>query len=155
MQDLHSFGVFKPVGHVVIAFPDAQRVDEALRALTEAGLPEDALFRFTDLEMLSSMDQDLARAGFGAKSGQEYNLAKANRDLAAQGHHFVIVRAGDRDAERRIAEVAGRCGATRAQAYGRFLIEELIEPPGGLSQVAESADRGLDAQTPDGEERPR
>lgn len=153
--DQHSFGVFKPVGHVVIAFPDAAGAAAAAEDFARDGRTGDELRRIDDREMLQAMQGDLERAGGAAKTGQEYNLAKANRDLAAQGHHFLVVRAEGGAAERHAAEVARRHGATRAQAYGRFIIEELIEPPGGLSQVAESPDRGLDAQTPDGLERPR
>jgi hypothetical protein len=59
---------------------------------------------------------------------------------------------GNDDQATRVARAAEACGAERAQHYGHFIIEELIERPGGISQVAESPDRGLDAQTPSGKE---
>jgi hypothetical protein len=57
----------------------------------------------------------------------------------------------DADAAR-VAEAARRAGAERAQSYGRFIIEELIERPDALPQVGESPERGLDSQTPSGTE---
>ena len=72
--------------------------------------------------------------------------------LAEKGYHWLLVYAADDEQAARIAAVARDCGAERAQHYGRFIIEELIDRPGGLAQVAESPDRGLDAQTPSGRE---
>ena len=63
-----------------------------------------------------------------------------------------MVRAEDDDQARAIAAAAESCGAERAQHYGRFIIEELIDRDNGLNQVGESPDRGLDAQTPSGRE---
>lgn len=78
---------------------------------------------------------DIEHAGMLASIGQELDLMKANLDLAEQGHSF------------QVADIARRFNATRAQKYGRFLIEELIEVGSGETQVFESADRGLDSQT--------
>jgi hypothetical protein len=52
-----------------------------------------------------------------------------------------------------VAEIARRFHAERAQRYGQFIIEELIEPSGDEQQTFESPDRGLDAQTRSGEEK--
>lgn len=151
-DDLHSFGVFKPVGHVVISFPDAAGADAAREALARAGLAQGEVARFTDREMLQRIDEDLAHASPLAGVGQELNLVRAHRELAARGYHWLVVHAPDDALARRVAETVRPHGAERAQAYGRFVIEELIERPGGLPQVAESPDRGLDAQTPSGDE---
>jgi GDP-D-mannose dehydratase len=56
------------------------------------------------------------------------------------------------DAPAVLAEAARRHGAVRAQRYGTFIIEELIEVGEGLTQVSESPDRGLDPQTLSGHE---
>lgn len=146
----HSFGVFKPVGHVVISFPQAGQADEAVLRLQRLGAG--AVTRYSDREMLRQIDADVARASPLAAVGQEMNLVLAHRELAARGYHWLVVAAGSDAQARQIAEAARACGAERAQHYGHFIIEELIERPGGLAQVAESPDRGLDAQTPSGRE---
>ncbi len=46
-------------------------------------------------------------------------------------------------------------GAERAQLYGHFIIEELINHAGASAQVAESPDRKLDSGTPSGREEER
>jgi hypothetical protein len=147
-----SFGVFKPVGHVVISFPSEADADRAADALAELGLPPGSVRHYSDREMLHQIDQDIAGASPLASVGQEMNLVLAHRVLAEKGYHWLLVYAGDDELAARIADIAKRCGAERAQHYGRFIIEELIERPGGLAQVAESPDRGLDAQTPSGKE---
>ena len=57
-----SFGVFKPVGHVVISLPTAAAADRAVQALAELGLVDGAVHRYDDREMLRQIDQDIANA---------------------------------------------------------------------------------------------
>lgn len=148
----HSFGVYKPVGHVVISLPDAEAADRAARALARLGVAGDALRRYTDREMLRQIDADIAGASPLATVGQEMNLILAHRVLAEHGYHWLVVRVGSDAQAAQVARVAQAEGAERAQHYGHFIIEELIERPTGEPQVAESPDRGLDAQTPSGKE---
>lgn len=150
-----SFGVFKPVGHVVISFPSAGQAADAAQALDELGLPAGAVHAYSDREMLSQIERDIAQASPIAAIGQEMNLVLAHRALAEQGYHWLVVQAADDDQARRIADTARASGAERAQHYGHFIIEELIEPANDIAQVAESPDRGLDAQTPSGKEAER
>lgn len=148
-----SFGVFKPVGHLVISLPDARAAAAAAQAMRDAGLDGGAIRHYSDREMLEQIDADIARASPLAAVGQELNLVRAHRALAAQGYHFLVVHVpdeGTRLSAQHLADLAREQGALRAQRYGRFIIEELIERPGQLPQVGESPDRGLDAQTPSG-----
>jgi hypothetical protein len=145
-----SFGVFKPVGHIVISFPTREAATAATAALAAAGLGLDDLYPYTDQEMLQHADSDLAHSSPIASLGQELNLVRAHRVLAQQGYHFLVVRVPDDLSAQAIAEIARAHGALRAQLYGHFIIEELIQNPDALSQVAESPDRGLDAQTSTG-----
>jgi len=150
-----SFGVFKPVGHVVISFPTAEQAAGARQALGALGLAADAISPYTDTQMLAQIDDDLANASPLASIGQELNLVKAHRALAERGYHWLVVRASDDDEALRVADCVRPFGAERAQHYGHFIIVELIEHATDLHQVAESPDRGLDAQTPSGTEGER
>ena len=151
----HSFGVFKPVGHVVISFPTAAQADAAVMALQQTGLAPGAVRRYSDREMVRQIDHDRAHASVFASIGQELNLVMAHRALAERGYHWLVVHAPDDAQARLVADTARACGAERAQAYGHFIIEELIERASDEPQVAESPDRGLDAQTPSGREDER
>lgn len=150
-----SFGVFKPVDHVVISLPDADAADRAAQAMARMNLQDGAVRRYTDAEMLRQIEADVANASPVAAIGQEMNLVLAHKALAERGYHWLVVRAADDEQARAIARAAQAEGAERAQHYGHFIIEELIEPAGDIPQVAESPDRGLDAQTPSGKEGER
>jgi len=150
-----SFGVFKPVGHVVISFPSETQADDARQAIAEQGISGEAVTAYTAGEMLAQIDADLAHASPLANLGQEINLIKAHRALAERGYHWLVVRVKNDEIGRRVADTAKAHGAERAQLYGRFIIEELIEHASDTPQVAESPDRGLDPQTPSGQEAER
>lgn len=143
--DLTSFGVFKPVGHVVLSFPSADDAAHARQALGEVDLAPDAIQAVTDDQMLAQVEAELARASPVAAIGVDLNLRRYHGELARRGFHFLVVKADNDEQASRIARIAQRCNAERAQHYGHFIIEELINPDPGRNQVAESPDRGLDA----------
>ena len=150
-----SHGVFKPVGHVVISFPSAQDQRAAAQALNTAGVPSNDVTPYSADEMTQQVKTDLERATALASMGQELNLVKAQGELAALGCHFLVVQVADDESARRVADTVRPFNAERAQHYGNFVIEELIEHSDDEPQVAESPDRGLDAQTPSGLEAER
>ena len=145
-----SFGAFKPVNHVVIALPSATDLDAAAHELEHAGIGD--IVHYTPEDMIRQADEELGKASSVAAIGQELNLVRAHRELALKGHGFLVVPAGDDAQLGRIKEIALRHHAARAQRYGRFIIEELLEVGEGLTQVGESPARGLDAQTISGTE---
>ena len=150
-----SHGVFKPVGHVVVSFPSAQDQRDAMSALAALELGSDAVTAYSADEMKEQVATDLDRATALASIGQELNLVKAQGELAALGYHFLVVRVDGDESARRVADTVRPFNAERAQHYGNFVIEELIEHIDDEPQVAESPDRGLDAQTPSGQEGER
>jgi len=141
-----SFGVFKPVGHVLMSFATAADADAAVSALSKAGLGESHISRYSPSEMQDQAEIDIGRAGAMASMGQDLNLVKAHLALARQGQSFVVVPADDAEQVQLVTEVALRANATRAQHYGTLLIEELVPPGTSAQQTAESPDRGLDLQ---------
>lgn len=150
-----SFGVFKPVGHVVISFPGAEQADQARIALEGLGIASDTIHRYTDREMLVQIERDIQTASPLASIGQEMNLVLAHKALAEEGYHWLIVKTPEDELARRVAACVQPLGAERAQLYGRFIIEELISHADDLPQVAESPDRQLDAGTVSGREDER
>jgi len=152
---LHAYGVFKPVGHLVVSFPSGEQADQGHATLTALGISQNHIRQYSDREMLSQANTDIEHASPLAAVGQELNLIKSHRALAELGYHWLVVHV-DNDAQARtMADALKDAGAERAQLYGRFVIEELISHPGDLPQVSESPDRGLDAQTPSGLEEER
>lgn len=150
-----SFGVFKPVGHVVVSFAAATDLDAVCAALAQQAFADDAVQRLTAAQMVEQADGDIARASPMAAVGQELNLVKAQRELALQGHGFLVVRVRNDNEAERVAAVARRFDASRAQHYGHWVIEELIAVGTTERQISESPDRGLDAHTESGHEGAR
>lgn len=147
-----SYGVFKPVGHVIASFDNEMDARAARQALQDAGFGGSDVVYYSPAQMKQQADTDIAGAGVLASIGQELNLVKAHRELAEQGSSFLVINAPADDATEQVAAIVTANKATRAQKYGRLIIEELIEPGSGEKQVAESPDRGIDAQTVSGME---
>lgn len=139
-----SFGVFKPVGHTVIAFGDFAALELAAVALIKQGVEAASLFRYTAGEMAAQVESDLLTASAFSAVGQELNLVKAHRALAQEGCSFLVVYAPDGAHTKIVDAVIRTHHARAAQRYGRLMIEELVKTEEGETQVFESPDRGLD-----------
>ncbi len=151
-----TFGVFAPVDHVVISFPTAQDMEGAAGALEKQGFGASGdVRRYTPEQMRAQVDIDLKNASPLAALGQEINLVRAHGELADHGYSFLVVHAPKKEQAEQVADIARRFHAERAQYYGHFIIEELIENAQDESQVFESPDRGIDAQTDTGLEKDR
>lgn len=147
-----AFGVFKPIGHVVAAFPAGTPLDAVEAALAAAGIVGQDVQRLSPEQMKVQADTDIAQASPLASIGQELNLVKAQRELALLGHSFLVIKTDDDEQVDSVEGIARSFSASRAQHYGRWLVTELVEVGATDQQVNESPDRGLDAQTPSGTE---
>jgi len=150
----HAFGVFKPVGHVVLAFGPAAPIEGAIDALHEAGFAPADVMHYTPAQMVAQVDDDIAHASPLSSLGQELNLVKAHRALAERGYSFLVVRAPSDALTAQVVRIARAHQAERAQKYGTFMIEELLEQA-DEHQVFESPARGLDTPKPPARERRR
>ena len=144
-----SFGVFKPVGHTVIAFRHADDLQTALARLQALGFADAALTHYTPPQMVAQVNAQQRAASPLASLGQELNLIQAHRAMAEAGCSFLVVHAPNDAQAAQVAAVARTGQALAAQRYGRFLIEELIDTPPGQTQVSESPERGLDLPVAD------
>jgi hypothetical protein len=140
-----AYGVLKPVGHVIISFPTAADMRNALSALRDDGYAGDQVVVYSSRQMKEQADKNITEAGILSTVGQELNLVKALRDLAERGFSFLVVRAPKDEQTRQVAQIAQRFNAQRAQKFGHLIIEELIAVGTGERQVAESPARGIDA----------
>jgi hypothetical protein len=140
-----AYGVLKPVGHVIVSFPTDADMRGAQAALRDDGFGGDDVVVYSPAQMKAQADKSIAEAGILSTVGQELNLVKALRDLAEQGYSFLVVRAPKDEQAQRVAQIAQRFHAQRAQKFGHLIIEELITVGSGEKQVAESPDRGIDA----------
>lgn len=138
-----SFGVFKPVGHVVVTFRTAANLQAAETALGEQGFAASEMVRYTPAEMIAQVDAEVAKASPLAAIGQDLNLIKAHRELAQEGCSFLVVHAPEQAHVDKVDAVAHTYKAVAAQRYGRLVTEELIDDNAD-NQTFESTDTGLD-----------
>ena len=109
MNEAHrsaSFGVFKPVGHVVAAFPTEADSRFATSTLIAAGFGTADITVYTPAAMLKQVEKDLANASSLPAIGQELSLVKAHGELARRGSYFLVVRARTQESTDTIADIA-------------------------------------------------
>lgn len=141
-SDLQAYGVFKPVGHIVVSFPNAALAEQGYSALQEMGIAPEDIRPYTDREMLEQAEADIERAAPLASLGVELTKIKAHRELAQRGYHWLVVHIANDAQARKAADTLQAVGAQSAQLYGRFIIEELItygkqpqQSPGGPLEI--------------------
>lgn len=132
-----SFGVFKPVGHIVMAFRTTDALQSASDALHGLGFTQAALLRYTSQEMVEQVDAELLNVSPLASFGHELKLIKTYRALATEGCTFLVVHAPEDEQVAHVTAVANTMRAVTAQRYGSLIIEEMIEqPPPGAAVPA-------------------
>lgn len=121
-----SFGAFKPVGHVVIAFPDDTAAQQAARDLRNLGFgPEDILF-YTGEEEGREMRELLEGVSGTAEFGHEIVLMRRYSEMAREGCGWLIVFAPEDEQALRVGEVARRHEARLAERYHRLVVEDML-----------------------------
>lgn len=120
-----TFGVFKPVGHTVMALRSAADAEAAIAALAAQGLTE--VVTYSPHEMAKLARSERLAASPLAAFGYELELLDTHLELAESGCSFVVVHAPEDAQVARVAEVARASKAASAQQYGRFVIEDLLD----------------------------
>lgn len=121
-----SFGVFKPVGHVMMGLPTQTQADALAGALHESGWAGDAVQHFAPSEGVAELEAMVDNAGSMAGFGYEITLLRRYLDLARLGYRWLLVRVDDLDHASAAAEMARQCGATLAVYYRALTVEELL-----------------------------
>ena len=122
-------GVFYPTGHVFALFPDEDCVRQAAAALQKAEVTGDTCYAAPEV-ILQEIVQPLGPADTPLPSvGAESDIVRRMADLAATGHHGLLLRMGDKDDPARVAHALAAEGAVAAFYYRTFVIEDLITPP--------------------------
>lgn len=133
-----TFGVFKPVGHTLIAFHTRDELEAAQTKLLTLGFGSSSMVHYTASEMRAQVDAELLTANPLANFGYELDLIRAHGELAKQGCSFLVVDAPTDALADQVAELVHSIQPATAQHYGRFLIQDLTEkPPGRMGEQGE------------------
>lgn len=121
-----DFGIFYPIGYLVVAFPtreDAQRVQQDL--MTGGYDPADCVL-FTCAEVADAARRNLdANTGWLARLGKSDDAVQRHLDAAEQGAAFLLIHAPGETDVTRAMNVIRRGRFEFAHKYHRFAIEDL------------------------------
>jgi hypothetical protein len=124
-----SFGAYKPVGYIVIAFDSDDAAHAGAQALREVGVPDGDIEQVSAAEQAARMGERVGDASGVAEFGHEIVLTRRYLEMAEQGCGWLEVRArNDEDAER-IRDTVERSGARLAERYHSLAVEDLIGTP--------------------------
>lgn len=121
-----SFGVFKPVGYLMVGVPTQAQVDALQAALLAAGWPLGELQHFTPRESVPELAAMVDNAGAMAGFGYEITLLRRYLALAEQGYRWLLVKVSDSEHAASATETARAHGAVLAVYYRRFTVEDMI-----------------------------
>lgn len=140
-----TLGVFKPVGHTLIAFYTEDEQKSAVVALTALGFLASSVVHYSAIEMAAQIKQELLTVSPLATFGFELDLMHIHADLAQKGCSFLVVHAPTDVLAAQVAELVRSIKPASAQHYGRFMIEDLTEKaPGRMGAQACDFVEGLE-----------
>ena len=122
-----TFGVFKPVGHTLMAFSTEKALQSAKVTLGDKGFGPTRLVEYTPQEMLTQVEAELHTASPLANFGYELDLVRLHKAFAEDGCSFLVVETGDDASAALVADLVPDLEPVTAQRYGRFMIEDLTE----------------------------
>lgn len=121
-------GTFYPTGYVFALFPGEEPSRDAAQALADQGFIDiahaapDAIHQHV-VRTLGNADAPLPSVG------AEGVIVRRIADLAAQGHHALLIRPRDDDGPESLQAALEPLGAGAAFFYRRLIIEDLIPQP--------------------------
>ena len=121
-----SFGVFKPVGYVMIGLPTQQQTDSLVSALQGADWPSGDVRQFTPRESLAELEALVDDAGALAGFGYEITLLRRYVKLTRGGQFWLLVKVSGTEQAAQASDLARERGATLAVHYRMLTVEELI-----------------------------
>jgi hypothetical protein len=120
-------GVFYPTGWTLLMFPGEQDARDAAKKLADAGVGEDDLLLVTPQDFRT---QILGAAGDDdmlPSAGTEGDTVRRFAELAAQGHHGVMLHPRHDIETERLKEILQGAPISYGQKYRRLVIEDIVE----------------------------
>ena len=121
-----SFGVFKPVGSVMVGLPAQAQADALNAALQRRGWANDEIAHFVPSDTIEELEQMVENAGPLAGFGYELTLLRRYLALSQKGTKWLLVQVKDNDHAGMVAESARASGAILAVHYKTLTVEELL-----------------------------
>lgn len=121
-----SFGVFKPVGSVMVGLPTQAQAHTLGTALQQRGWANDEVAHFVPSDTIEELEQMVENAGPLAGFGYELTLLRRYLALSQKGTKWLLVQVKDNDHAAMVAQSARDSGAILAVHYKTLTVEELL-----------------------------
>lgn len=126
-----AFGIFKPVGHTLIALQTPEQLQSAVSDLGNLGFAPHTMVQYSPVEMKAEVVAELLNTSPFASFGYELDLIRQYKTLAEQGCSFLVVEAPSEALANQVAGWVRSSQPVSAQHYGHFMIQNLTEKPPG------------------------
>jgi len=119
-------GTFYPTGWTVLMFPGERQARDAAALLARNGVGEDAMMFLTpqdvrdDLVDATGDDQPMPSAG------SEGDTVRKFTELAAQGHHGLMVHTPSQEEADRVKALLQDAPISYGQRYRKLVIEDVV-----------------------------
>jgi hypothetical protein len=118
-------GVFYPTGWTVLMFPGEEDALAAGRRLHDAGVADGDVMMMTPADFRAQVLGATGDDDMLPSAGTEGDTVRRFAELAAQGHHGLLVHAPSHEDSDRIAEALVGCPLSYGQKYRALVIEDI------------------------------
>jgi hypothetical protein len=119
------FGVFAPVGYLILAFQEDSDAAHAREALLTGGYDDDEILRFSGQQVIADIEGTRDDVSILAYLGAELAYQRQQLEYAKQRCTFLVVYAPTEAETTRVLNVARRFRARLAHKYNRLTVEEI------------------------------
>lgn len=124
--EMTQFGIFYPVGYIVVGFPNRGDAQQVQRDLMTGGYDQDDCRLYSADEVADTAAHNLAaNTGFLARLGWSDDAVQKHLDAAREGATFLLIYAPGDIESARAMNVVRRVSFVFAHRYHRLAIEEL------------------------------
>lgn len=118
-------GTFYPTGWVVLMLPGEQQARDAARLLADNGFGDDDLMLMTPADVRRDLLETAGDDAILPSAGTEGDTVRKFAELAAQGHHGLLVHAPEHEQSERVLELLKDAGISYGQKYRKLVIEDI------------------------------
>jgi hypothetical protein len=120
-------GVFYPTGWIVLMLPGEQQARDAARLLEQNGIGGDAIMLMTPADVRRELVGAEGDDNMLPSAGTEGDTVRNITELAAQGHHALMVHAPHQEDSDRVMAALKGVPIAYGQKYRKLVIEDLVD----------------------------
>ena len=119
-------GTFYPTGWMVLMFPGEHSARDAAQLLAREGIADDALMFLTQQDVREHLVGATGDDQLVPSAGTEGDTVRKFTDLAAQGHHGLMVHVPHQEDADRVMALVKDLPISYGQRYRKLVIEDLV-----------------------------